>query len=183
MQDSSHSNNWWSQVFSADVLEFINMSIRFCQLVEEPSDADHFALDLQKVCSVLYGKVLSFPEMNEQEDTGLEQYVTEDQYNEVRSRVASLLGSHDDYLDVFVEDMKYSDRPILRTISEDVADIYQSLADFLFCYRTGSDEIRYLALFRVVGQYREYWGGRCLSAMRALHDMLFLSPDSTDEEW
>ena len=106
MQDGRHSYNWWSQVFSADVLEFINMSIRFCQLVEEPSDADRFALDLQKACSVLYGKVLSFPEMNEQEDTGLEQYVTEDQYNEVRSRVAALLGSHDDYPYVFVEALK-----------------------------------------------------------------------------
>ena len=36
----------------------------------------------------------------------------------------------DDYLDVFIQDMVYSDQPITRNISEDLADIYQAIKDF-----------------------------------------------------
>ena len=35
------------------------------------------------------------------------------------------MGDKDDYLDVFVQDMVYSDQPIKKSISEDLADIYQ----------------------------------------------------------
>ena len=34
------------------------------------------------------------------------------------------MGDKDDYLDVFVQDMVYSDQPIKKSISEDLADIY-----------------------------------------------------------
>ena len=42
----------------------------------------------------------------------------------VSSKVSEMLGEHDVYLDVFIDDMKYSDRPVSSFISEDVADEY-----------------------------------------------------------
>ena len=171
----------WRSVFSADVLEFINTSIDFCSMLEqEQEDLRSFVWKLQKNLIVLYGKglVLSAMQNNlEQDDLGndLEQYVTEEQYNGIRSNVASILGSYDDYLDVFVEDMKYSDQPILKTISEDVADIYQVLANFVSACQQGIDEIKYAALVHTIQEFCEYWGARALSAMRALHEVYFYS--------
>lgn len=49
----------------------------------------------------------------------------EDYYDAVRMRVAALLGEDDTYLEVFEQDMKYSDTPIAASISEGLADLFQ----------------------------------------------------------
>ena len=85
-----------------------------------------------------------------------------------------MLGANDDYLDTFVEDMKYSDKPILKTISEDLADVYQALGNFVCSYQTEIDEVMFCALAKVLTSFTEYWGGRLLSAMRAMHDVAFI---------
>ena len=52
------------------------------------------------------------------------------------------MGDKDDYLDVFVQDMVYSDQPIKKSISEDLADIYQDLKDFIYNKaKTFTDEL------------------------------------------
>lgn len=181
MMQRNGGHTTWNSVFSADVLEFVNNSVRFCSLLEQPQEGMmSFARELQTVLSTLYGKGLLLSGLQGEDESVLEEYVTEEQYNEVRSRVASVMGAYDDYLDVFVEEMKYSDKPVLRTVSEDVADIYQALANFVYAYRQGADDIKYAALMLVLQQFAGYWGGRSLSAMRALHELLFNMED--DEE-
>ena len=56
--------------------------------------------------------------------------VTEEQYVAVSSAVAALLGQYDTYLDTPAEDMRYSDTPVAASLSEQLADIYQTMADF-----------------------------------------------------
>ena len=82
-----------------------------------------------------------------------------------------MLGANDDYLDTFVDEMKYSDKPILKTISEDLADVYQDIGNFLSAYQTENEEVMFVAVAKVVKSFTEYWGGRLLSAMRALHEV------------
>ena len=45
--------------------------------------------------------------------------------------------AQDDYLEVFLPDMAYSDTPIKKCISEDLADIYQDLKDFICVFQSG----------------------------------------------
>ena len=56
--------------------------------------------------------------------------VTEEQYNDVRQGLAALLGEFDMYLDTPVEDMRFSDTPVAVSLSEQLTDIFQVLADF-----------------------------------------------------
>ena len=58
-------------------------------------------------------------------DESPETYVTEEIYEVLRINLASILAEKDDYLEVFLPDMAYSDEPIKKNISEDLADIYQ----------------------------------------------------------
>lgn len=60
----------------------------------------------------------------------IEASVTEDQYNDVRRDIASLLGEYDMYLDTPVEEMRFSDTPVAVSLAEQLADIFQNLADF-----------------------------------------------------
>ena len=79
----------------------------------------------------------------------------------------------DDYLDVFVEDFKYSDRPIRQTISENLADVYQNLRNFIEVYRQGYDDAMLQALSEVVVTFELEWGQKLLNALRALHDVKY----------
>ena len=76
----------------------------------------------------------------------LEESVTEPEYDRLRLSLSALLADADDYLEVFVEEMKYSDTPVRKCISEDLSDIYQALKNFICSYRSGLDDIMREAL-------------------------------------
>ena len=111
--------------------------------------------------------------VSDEEEGFVEHPVTENDYNYVRNCVADLLMDKDDYLDVFVEDFKYSDRPIRQTISENLADVYQNLRNFIEVYRQGYDDAMLQALSEVVVTFELEWGQKLLNALRALHDVKY----------
>ena len=88
-------------------------------------------------------------------------------------RLADIMGDRDDYLDVFVEDMKYSDQPITRYISEGLADIYQDIKDFIFVFRQGVNRNMHNALATCQDNFKLYWGQKLVNALRALHEVKF----------
>jgi geranylgeranyl pyrophosphate synthase len=88
----------------------------------------------------------------------------------------------DDYLDVFVEDMKYSDTPIRKSIAEDLADIYQAVKDFVCQFQSGLNETMHDALATVREQFASYWGQTLVNTMRALHEVKFSKSDDEEEE-
>jgi hypothetical protein len=76
----------------------------------------------------------------------------------------------DDYLDVFVEDFKYSDQAVLCTVSENLADIYQTVRNTVEVFREGYEEAMEVAVVEAIDSFEHYWGQRLLNALRALHD-------------
>jgi len=173
----------FSSIYSADVLEFVTVATDLCAFLEQCGEEKilTFCTKALKLLPQLYLKGLSLSTIEMEEEGEMEHLVTEDDYNFIRETVASVMGSDDDYLDVFLEDMKYSDRPILKTVSEDMADIYQDLRNFIAVYGQGLDETMYASLAEVQKAFREYWGGRCLSVMRALHEIKFNLQDNEAE--
>ena len=99
--------------------------------------------------------------------------VTEDDYEYIRRNVSRIMGEYDDYLDVFVEEFKYSDQPVLRTVSEDLADIYQTLRNLVEQFRRGHEEAMQVSLFEAKEEFKLSWGQKLLNALKALHDFRF----------
>ncbi len=165
-----------SGIYSSDVIEFVTVATEFCVRMEraEESDMRSFVPVLLKILPLLYVKAMLLVGRTDEVPGDVEELVTEEDYNYVLSGVAAVMGSHDDYLDVFVEDMKYSDRPIRRTISEDLADIYQDLRNFVGVFRQGYEEAMEAALSAVMEQFPSGWGRRITNVTRALHDVMFM---------
>ena len=109
-----------------------------------------------------------------------EVFVSEQDYLLVSNQVASVLGEDDVYLDVFVEDMKYSDSPISSFISEDIADIYQDVRNFVSVYQHGLEETMISALNNCTENFRMYWGQKLVNVMRPLHALVYMPLDETD---
>jgi hypothetical protein len=104
----------------------------------------------------------------------------EEDYEFIRFQVQNKTGRFDDYLEVFTADMQRSDLPLTSTVSENMADIYQDVKDFLMGYRSAVTEIMNDALAELVTQFESYWGQRLVNVLRALH-MVYYGGESLEE--
>ena len=103
---------------------------------------------------------------------GLSEHLDEEQYESVRMNLAIAFGEDDTYLETFEKDMKYSDTPIATTISENLADLYQPLYDFVVEVRESEgDNIE--EAYRVCREsFRDYWSQTLCNVLRALNHVL-----------
>ena len=171
--------------YDQSIIEFLTVAVQFCTMLEQAnlSESKAFIDKISKILPLLYLKADLMPEYDSDELLETQLFVTEENYNIVRNNIAVLLGQHDDFLEVFVEDMKYSDKPILATISENLADIYQDVKDFVMFFKIeAQDELIFEAVAKCKENYKSYWGQRCVNVMRPLHELKFASDEMEDEE-
>lgn len=109
------------------------------------------------------------------EDAYLEGRLDEDFYDSVRRGVENLLGPDDTYLEVFEEDMKYSDTPIAASVSEGLADIFQVMYNLLDAIRDMPEEVVLSALVAVKDDFEAYWSRVLCNVLRALNHIRYTS--------
>lgn len=172
-------------IFDKNSIEFVTVAAEYCGFIERSRGADRkaFVDTALKIIPLLYLKASLIPECELMEEEPLEVFVTEDDYEGVRRAVADVLGYQDDYLEVFLPDMAYSDTPIKKCISEDLADIYQDLKDFIGVFQLGMNASMNDALCVCKEHFAEFWGQRLVNTMRALHDVKYNSTDEADQEY
>ena len=174
-----------SAIYDKNTVEFVTVAAEFCGFLERTDEIKRrpFIDKALKLLPLLYLKASLLPEhVVRMDESDPEVFVTEGDYERVRGGVAALMGRYDDYLDVFLDDMAYSDTPIGQTVSESLADIYQPLKDFVCVYQLGLDRTMNDALVICLEQFGEFWGQRVLNVMRALHDVKYNVHAGTDEE-
>ena len=168
-------------IFDKNSIEFVTVAAEYCSFIERSRGADKktFVDTALKILPLLYLKASLIPECELIGEGDLEVFVTEDDYEYVRLVVANVMGAQDDYLEVFHPDMAYSDTPIKKTISEDLADIYQDLKDFISVFQLGMNATMNDSLCVCKEHFAEFWGQRLVNTMRALHDVKY---NTSDEE-
>ena len=171
-------------IFDKNSIEFVTVAAEYCGFIERSrgSERKTFVDTALKILPLLYLKASLIPECEQIGEDDLEVFVTEDDYEMVRRAVADVLGAQDDYLEVFHPDMAYSDTPIKKCISEDLADIYQDLKDFISVFQLGLNATMNDSLCVCKEHFAEFWGQRLVNTMRALHDVKYnTSEDDMDE--
>ena len=175
----------YSQViFDKNTVEFVTVAAEYCDFLERTRDAKRgtFVDTALKILPLLYLKASMIPPCERIGEFDPETFVTEEDYELIRMAVAEVLGSKDDYLEVFLPDMVYSDTPIKKCISEDLADIYQDLKDFISVFQLGLNETMNDSLVICKEHFEEFWGQRLVNTMRALHDVKYNSADEDKED-
>ena len=171
-------------IFEKNVIEFVTVAAEFCAFLER---AEHmkrkaFVDTSLKILPLLYLKASLLPKCETIGDEAPETYVTEEIYEILRINLAGPMGEKDDYLDVFVQDMVYSDQPIKKSISEDLADIYQDIKDFIFVFQLGLNETMNDSLAICQENFGMLWGQKLVNTLRALHDVKYNLQDNEEEE-
>ena len=171
-------------VFSRNTVEFVTVAAEFCAYLEHTNEhsGKEFVETLLKLLPLLYLKAQMLPVEERINDEDLEDFVTEDSYEVLRMTIFDLLADKDSYLDVFVSDMKYSDTPVTKSISEDLADIYQDIKNFVCLFRLGINETMHDAIIECNEHFRQYWGQTLVNTLRALHDINYNMTFDDEEE-
>lgn len=170
-------------IFDRNVVEFVTVAAEFCKFLEQAEGMKRatFVDTSLKILPLLYLKASMMPKCEMMGEDMPENFVTEETYEIVRMNLAGILAEKDDYLDVFVSDMKYSDQPITKYISEDLADIYQDIKDFIFVFQLGLNETMHDALAICQENFRLYWGQKLVNTLRALHEARYLQGDEEED--
>ncbi|MCL2650534.1 MAG: DUF5063 domain-containing protein [Candidatus Azobacteroides sp.] len=158
-------------IYSNHTIDFVKIAVEFCGWAENVRkiDKDTFIDQGVKILPMLYLKASFVPLIEEEYDSDLEVGVVEEMYARVQNGVADLLGDDDLYLETFHPEMQYSDTPIAVNISEDLADIYQDLGNFISVFKHGQKETMNDSLAACIEAFKEYWGQKLVNVLRALH--------------
>ena len=176
-----------SLVYSKNVIEFITVANEFCSFLEraEELESADFMSRLQKLLPFLYIKASLIPEFDFDADDDLERYVSEIDYNIIQQHVAAHTGAGDDYQEVFLPGMQFSETALTASISENVADIYQDIKELVMSFRTLSEEVMAQALYECRQNFTQIWGQKLVNCLRAIHNLIYaenLNDDATNQK-
>ena len=158
-------------IYSNHTIDFVKIALEFCSLVENvrKNHKEDFIDQGVKILPMLYLKASFVPPIEEEYDSYLESGVVEEMYARVQNGIACLLGNDDLFLETFHPDMQYSDTPIVATVSENLADIYQDIGNFISVFKHAQKETMNDSLAVCIEAFKEYWGQKLVNALRALH--------------
>lgn len=158
-------------VYQQPAIEFVTVAVQLCLYLEqvEGLDKSEFVEKMLCLLPLLYLKARLLPKATEELDGFPERFVSEQEYEDIRQKVAQCMGADDTYLEVFVEDMRYSDEPITAFVSENIADIYQEIKDLACNYQTRDEAVMNDALVNCIEAFEQHWGQKLLNVLRPLH--------------
>jgi hypothetical protein len=162
-------------VYSRNVVEFVAVANEFCKYAEHASElkGDELLKILQRILPLMYLKASLLPQLEPFFEDGNEKFVTESDWIVISETLKEKFGTADDYLEVFDDKIKETDGPVVSSISENMADIYQDTKDFLLLYQTGTGEVMNDAVWECRMNFENFWGQKLVNSMRAIHKFIY----------
>ena len=177
-------NNTESPIYSHNTLEFVTVSAEFCAYLEQMKgkSRSEFISTMLKLLPLLYLKALLLPQVDSEGYFLPDDQVTEADYNWIRNAIYDIMKEADEYEDfVYDQDMQ-TEESQWKTISEGLADIYQSLRNFVSAYQQRVEDCMLDALWGVKDNFELYWGQNLVDTLKQLHKIRYVLNSGSDEE-
>ena len=171
-------------IYQHNTLEFVTVAAEYCAFVEqsESRTRDEFINTMLKLLPVLYMKAQLLPTVESDGEFLPDDHVTEQDYDYVRGNVYGILGKDDEYEDFTYDMNMQTEETVWKSVSEDLADTYQWLRNFVFAYQQRVEPCMKDALAHVVENFGPYWGVCLVGALKRLHHIRYTSDSVYDEE-
>lgn len=171
-------------IYAHNTLEAVAACARYCALMEQTEMLSEHELTeaLLGLLPLLYAKLRLLPEVDSDGAFVPEGGVTEEDYDFVRSSLYGLLHEHDEYLLPTDGEALQTDEYRWCSLSEGLADIYQSLRNFVSVYQQRLEPCMTDALWQLREDFELYLGQTMLNALGRLHRIRYSLSDNADEE-
>jgi hypothetical protein len=162
-------------VYSRNVIEFVAVANEFCKYAEHASElkGDELLKIMQRILPLMYLKASLLPKFEPFFENGNEKFVTETDWTKIHETCKEKFGTANDYLEVFDEKLNEAEGPVISFISENMADIYQDIKDFILLYQTGTVEVMNDAVWECRMNFENFWGQKLVNTMRAIHKFIY----------
>lgn len=156
---------------SNNTLALIALCNEYCQSAEQARDLgrDGFTDAILRLLPRIYIAATDVPQSPDGSEMFMQDALDEDYYDSVRRGIESVMGEDDTYLDVFEEDMKYSDTPISASIAEGCADLFQVFYNYLETVREAPNELIEEATQTLREDFAQYWARTLCNVLRAVN--------------
>ena len=173
----SELNQTHSSLYSATLLAFASVGVRYCSLIEQAGKGSLAEL-IEQLCGVVPALYVALRNLR-RDQAGQESvfaptdppvYVTAATYAALQHTLEDLFGSYDTFIEIDKQDEWGETTNTLR-MSELLCDIYQPVGDLLGILRDENIVALGPATERCAEQFDLYLGANCLSAARVLHSL------------
>jgi len=158
-----------------NALAFTALCNEFCAAAEHTATTEPavFIENMLRLLPRIYMSAFDLTDEGAIDEGYIDQQLDEDTYDALRRSIEALLGEDDTYLEVFEEDMKYSDSPICASISEGLCDLFQEFYNFLETIRDATDDVVASALLAVKEDFSTFWAATLCNVLRPLNAIHF----------
>jgi hypothetical protein len=162
-------------VYSRVVVEFVAVANEFCKYAEHAArlEGDELLRIFQRILPLMYIKASLLPGLEPYYEDGNEKFVTEPDWILIHESLKKRFGAADEYPEIFDNRTTENDGPVLESISENLADIYQDVKDFLLLYQTGTAEVMNDAVWECRMNFENIWGQKLVNSLRAIHRFIY----------
>jgi len=174
-------------VYSPNVIEFVAVSNEYCKYLEHSSEikGDEMLRIMQRIMPLLYLKASLLPALDPFFEEGNERFVTEEAWRKIFVILVQKFGTADEFPEVTENKFDETIIPVKSSMSENMADIYQEIKDFLLLYQTGTMEVMNDAIWECRNSFEDIWGQKLVNTIRAIHRFIYSGEDigrvETDE--
>jgi hypothetical protein len=170
-------------IFSQNVTEFVTVVGEYCVFVENTLrfSKKRFLDKARRLLPLIYLKASLIPKFDPVFDADNERFVTEEEWDIIKESVKQKLGFHDEYREVYDPLTHEQLEQSTASISDNLADVYQDLKNFVSLYSAGTEDIMNDALWECQLNFEEFWGQKLLNALKAIH-ALYFGEENLDEE-
>ena len=159
---------------SKNVLEMAAVANEFCLFFEntEKKNKEEILEFSQRILPLIYLKGSLLPDITPEYPEANERFVTEVQWEEVFNSLREILQKDDEY---WIIDPQYINEtePVKSSISENIADIYQDMKDFLMLLKKNTLAAQQNAVFECKNLMQSHWGYRVGNTLTRVHHLLF----------
>ncbi|MDE6301734.1 MAG: DUF5063 domain-containing protein [Muribaculaceae bacterium] len=158
-----------------NTLTFIALCNEYCQAIEKSAGTEprDFVNEMLGLLPRIYITARSLEADGALDEGYIDQALDEDTYNSVMTDLRALLGEDDTFLEVFEEDMKYSDTPVAAAVSELLADLFQVFYNFIETVRDATEDVVASAVAAAKEDFEMYWAQTLCNVLRPLNSIYY----------
>lgn len=154
-------------------IAFIGLCNEYCNTLEKASDieADAFVKLMVQLLPRIYITACDLQPTAIDLTDEIPPVMEEEFYDQVRTNISKLLGEDDSFLEVFEDEMSYSEAPLSSSISESLADLFQVFYNYLSAVKDAPDDVVENLTQALKEDFQNYWSQILCNVMRPLNHL------------